>query len=157
MIHSPDSLSIGVARIRRACKSAHTHQEGDRGGREREEEERKKGKMAVRTGVLKAVLGLMAICLAAYIVGPPLYWHLMEGLASASASCPSCNCECDAMPLLSIPQGISVRLNVFARSVSIFLFEVFICRFDNLGFGFPSLDAFMGDYLFAARVCFLVD
>lgn len=113
--------------------------------------------MAVRTGVLKAVLGLMAICLAAYIVGPPLYWHLMEGLASASASCPSCNCECDAMPLLSIPQGINARLNVYARSVSIFLFEVFICRFDHLGFGFLALDAFMGDCLFAARVCFLVD
>ncbi|KAL1555502.1 hypothetical protein AAHA92_11230 [Salvia divinorum] len=62
--------------------------------------------MAVRTGVLKAVLGLMAICLAAYIVGPPLYWHLMEGLASASATCPSCNCDCDALPLLSIPKGL---------------------------------------------------
>ncbi|KAG6419580.1 hypothetical protein SASPL_121802 [Salvia splendens] len=60
--------------------------------------------MAVRTGVVKAVIGLMAICLAAYIVGPPLYWHLMEGLASASATCPSCNCDCDALPLLSIPQ-----------------------------------------------------
>ncbi|KAL0362379.1 UNVERIFIED_CONTAM: hypothetical protein Scaly_1193100 [Sesamum calycinum] len=66
--------------------------------------------MAVRTGVLKAVLGLMAVCLAAYIVGPPLYWHLMEGLASASgsASCPPCNCDCDSLPLLSIPQAVSV-------------------------------------------------
>ncbi|KAK6134732.1 hypothetical protein DH2020_031534 [Rehmannia glutinosa] len=62
--------------------------------------------MAVRTGVLKAAVGLMAICLAAYIVGPPLYWHLIEGLASASASasCPPCNCDCDSLPLLSIPQ-----------------------------------------------------
>ncbi|GFP79577.1 hypothetical protein PHJA_000101200 [Phtheirospermum japonicum] len=64
--------------------------------------------MAVRTGVLKVALGLMAICLAAYIVGPPLYWHLMEGLASASASsCPPCNCDCDSLPLLSIPQGLN--------------------------------------------------
>ncbi|GER53226.1 hypothetical protein STAS_30733 [Striga asiatica] len=62
--------------------------------------------MAVRTRFVKAALGLMAICLAAYIVGPPLYWHLMEGLASASASatCPPCNCDCDSVPLLSIPQ-----------------------------------------------------
>lgn len=82
--------------------------------------------MAVRTGVLKAVLGLMAICLAAYIVGPPLYWHLMEGLASASASCPSCNCECDALPLLSIPQGTYTWFNAYARSVPIFLFEMLI-------------------------------
>ncbi|KAK6134717.1 hypothetical protein DH2020_031543 [Rehmannia glutinosa] len=65
--------------------------------------------MAVRTGVLKAAVGLMAICLAAYIVGPPLYWHLIEGLASASASasCPPCNCDCDSLPLLSIPQGLN--------------------------------------------------
>lgn len=63
--------------------------------------------MAVRTRVLKTVIGLLAICLAAYIVGPPLYWHLVEGLASASAaSCPSCNCECDSLPLLTIPQGM---------------------------------------------------
>ncbi|XP_051152249.1 uncharacterized protein LOC127266145 [Andrographis paniculata] len=62
----------------------------------------------VRTGVLKAVVGLMAVGLAAYIVGPPLYWHLMEALASASAppSCPACNCDCDSMPLISIPQGL---------------------------------------------------
>ncbi|KAL7086695.1 hypothetical protein ACP275_13G016700 [Erythranthe tilingii] len=65
--------------------------------------------MAVRPRVLKAALGLMAVCLAAYIVGPPLYWHLMEGLASASASasCPLCNCDCDSVPLLSIPQGLN--------------------------------------------------
>ncbi|KAL7128758.1 hypothetical protein ABFS83_13G015900 [Erythranthe nasuta] len=65
--------------------------------------------MAVKPRVLKAALGLMAVCLAAYIVGPPLYWHLMEGLASASASasCPLCNCDCDSVPLLSIPQGLN--------------------------------------------------
>lgn len=66
--------------------------------------------MAVRTGVLKGVLGLMALGLAAYIVGPPLYWHLIEGLAAASSSsisCPPCNCDCDSLPLLSIPQGLN--------------------------------------------------
>ncbi|KAL6570660.1 hypothetical protein OROGR_000210 [Orobanche gracilis] len=65
--------------------------------------------MALRTEVLKAAIGLMAICLAAYIVAPPLYWHLIEGLASASASasCPPCNCDCDSLPLLFIPQGLN--------------------------------------------------
>ena len=77
---------------------------------------RKGAKMAVRTGVLKVVLGLMAICLAAYIVGPPLYWHLKEGLASASAACPTCNCDCDALLLLSIPKGAC------AGSVKVFVF-----------------------------------
>ncbi|XP_051119833.1 uncharacterized protein LOC127243707 isoform X2 [Andrographis paniculata] len=59
--------------------------------------------MTVRTGVLKAALGLMATCLAAYIVGPPLYWHLIE--AFGSTGCPPCDCDCDSLPdLLSIPQ-----------------------------------------------------
>ncbi|XP_073283590.1 uncharacterized protein [Primulina huaijiensis] len=65
--------------------------------------------MVVRSGVLKAVVGIMALCLAAYIVGPPLYWHLVEGLAafsrSSSSSCSSCNCDCvDSLPLLSVPE-----------------------------------------------------
>ncbi|EPS68037.1 hypothetical protein M569_06737, partial [Genlisea aurea] len=64
--------------------------------------------MAVRTGVLKAAVSLMAVCLAGYIVGPPLYWHLMEGLASTSsaASCPVCDCDCDSLSLMSIPEGL---------------------------------------------------
>ncbi|CAK9148832.1 unnamed protein product [Ilex paraguariensis] len=62
-------------------------------------------------GVLKAGLGLMALCLAGYIVGPPLYWHIVEGLAavsrsSSSVSCPPCNCDCSSQPLLTIPQGL---------------------------------------------------
>ncbi|KZV53281.1 hypothetical protein F511_07575 [Dorcoceras hygrometricum] len=66
--------------------------------------------MAVRSGVLKAAVGIIAFCLAAYIVGPPLYWHLVEqGLAafspSSSSSCPSCICDCvDPLQLLSVPQ-----------------------------------------------------
>lgn len=85
-----------------------SERERERFGRRRT----KIAKMAVRPGVLKAALGVMAVCLLAYIVGPPLYWHLMEGLASASASasCPSCNCECDSVPLLSIPQGMCQTL-----------------------------------------------
>ncbi|KAK4369394.1 hypothetical protein RND71_013186 [Anisodus tanguticus] len=59
--------------------------------------------------VLKAVLGLMAISLAAYILGPPLYWHLMEGLAAASSvsTCPPCNCDCKSEPFFFIPPGLS--------------------------------------------------
>ncbi|CAA2969052.1 uncharacterized protein LOC111372297 [Olea europaea subsp. europaea] len=68
--------------------------------------------MAVKSRVLKAVVGLMALCLAGYIVGPPLYWHLLEGIASVSrsssaSSCPSCICECDSLPLLTIPKDLS--------------------------------------------------
>ncbi|KAK4366712.1 hypothetical protein RND71_014592 [Anisodus tanguticus] len=60
--------------------------------------------------VLKAVLGVMAISLAAYILGPPLYWHFMEGLAAASSSvstCPPCNCDCNSEPFFFIPPGLS--------------------------------------------------
>jgi len=63
--------------------------------------------------LLKAALGLMALCMAGYILGPPLYWHVTEGLAalsrsaSSSSSCPLCSCDCSSQPLLSIPQGLS--------------------------------------------------
>lgn len=62
--------------------------------------------------VLKSVLALMAISLAAYILGPPLYWHLMEGLAAVSRSssvttCPPCNCDCNSEPFFVIPTGLS--------------------------------------------------
>ncbi|GMG98690.1 hypothetical protein Nepgr_000530 [Nepenthes gracilis] len=64
-------------------------------------------------GVVKLTLGLIALCIAGYIVGPPLYWHFMEGLAavshssSSSAACPSCVCDCSSQPLLSVPQELS--------------------------------------------------
>lgn len=62
-------------------------------------------------GVLKGVVAILALCLAGYIVGPPLYWHSLEALAasSSSASCPSCPpCDCSSsLPLLSIPQELS--------------------------------------------------
>ncbi|XAR55356.1 hypothetical protein NMG60_11035407 [Bertholletia excelsa] len=62
--------------------------------------------------LLKAVVALMALCLAGYILGPPLYWHFMEGLAAVSrsssySSCPPCNCDCSSQPLLTIPQGLT--------------------------------------------------
>ncbi|XP_057460286.1 uncharacterized protein LOC130750832 [Actinidia eriantha] len=63
-------------------------------------------------GVLKAALVVLGLCLAGYILGPPLYWHFMEGLAavsrsSSSASCPPCVCDCSSQPLLNIPQGLT--------------------------------------------------
>lgn len=69
--------------------------------------------MGLNPAVLKAALGLLALSLAGYIVGPPLYWHFMEGLAAVSthsSSCPACTCDCSSQPLLSIPQGISFLL-----------------------------------------------
>ncbi|KAK2992513.1 hypothetical protein RJ640_005660 [Escallonia rubra] len=56
-------------------------------------------------GMMKVAMGLMGLCLAGYIVGPPLYWHLTEALPSIRrASCPPCLCDCSSEPLLSIPQ-----------------------------------------------------
>lgn len=55
--------------------------------------------------VVRFVLVVMALGLAGYIVGPPLYWHLAEALGRSSA-CPLCApCDCSAQPLLSLPQG----------------------------------------------------
>lgn len=66
--------------------------------------------------VLKVVLGVVGLCIAGYILGPPLYWHFMEGLAAvghssssspSSYSCPPCQCDCSSQPLLTIPEGLA--------------------------------------------------
>ncbi|KAK3039659.1 hypothetical protein RJ639_027000 [Escallonia herrerae] len=58
-------------------------------------------------GMMKVAMGLMGVCLAGYIVGPPLYWHLAEALPSVGRpSCPPCLCDCSSQSLLSIPEGI---------------------------------------------------
>ncbi|KAJ4982135.1 hypothetical protein NE237_032972 [Protea cynaroides] len=58
-------------------------------------------------GLLKGTITMIALCLAGYILGPPLYWHLSEGLAAVSrASCPPCVCDCASQPLLSISEGL---------------------------------------------------
>ncbi|KAL1812910.1 hypothetical protein ACET3Z_022975 [Daucus carota] len=67
--------------------------------------------------VIQVTLGVLALCLAGYIVGPPLYWHFMEGVAAITrsspssytySSCPPCHCDdCSSQPLVSIPQGLS--------------------------------------------------
>lgn len=63
---------------------------------------------------LKVGMGLMGLCLAGYIVGPPLYYHLSEVFtaavrpsASSSSSCPPCLCDCSSQPLLSLHDGLS--------------------------------------------------
>ncbi|KAI4334137.1 hypothetical protein L6164_018866 [Bauhinia variegata] len=60
--------------------------------------------------LLKVGLGVVALCIAGYILGPPLYWHLIEGLAAvkhSSSTCAPCVCDCSSQPLLSIPEGLS--------------------------------------------------
>uniref|UniRef100_A0A6N2MEV8 DUF1068 domain-containing protein n=1 Tax=Salix viminalis TaxID=40686 RepID=A0A6N2MEV8_SALVM len=60
-----------------------------------------------QAAVVKVGLGLMAVCIAGYILGPPLYWHLKEGfvaIARSSPNCAPCLCDCSSQPLLSIPQ-----------------------------------------------------
>ncbi|KAI4295949.1 hypothetical protein L6164_035942 [Bauhinia variegata] len=53
---------------------------------------------------LKLAMWMLGLCLAAYIAGPPLYWHLTEAFVAAS-SCPPCHCDCSFEPLLSLSDG----------------------------------------------------
>lgn len=53
---------------------------------------------------MTALVALLGLGLAAYIVGPQLYWHAAEVL-TAAAACPACDCNCDARPLLDLPEG----------------------------------------------------
>ncbi|KAI3868589.1 hypothetical protein MKX03_036657 [Papaver bracteatum] len=63
--------------------------------------------------VVKGFLGTVGLCLIGYILGPPLYWHLTEGLIAISHSsiantCPPCICDCTSQDslqesLLSLP------------------------------------------------------
>ena len=63
--------------------------------------------------VLKVGLVVVGLCIAGYILGPPLYWQFVEGLAavshssssSSSYACPPCQCDCSSQPILSIPEG----------------------------------------------------
>ncbi|ONK74472.1 uncharacterized protein A4U43_C03F6630 [Asparagus officinalis] len=62
---------------------------------------------ALNPRLLRAILLLMGLGLASYIVVPPLYWHLVEALGSSSSSCPPCSCDCSSQPLLSLPEELS--------------------------------------------------
>ncbi|KAL2938109.1 Tuftelin [Bienertia sinuspersici] len=72
------------------------------------------------SGVVKLSLGFIALSIAAYIVGPPLYWHFLGGSAptslssssslsfsSTSTNCPPCSCNCNSSPLITIPDDCS--------------------------------------------------
>lgn len=55
--------------------------------------------------LVTAVVALLGLGLAAYIVGPQLYWHASEALGRSTGACPACDCDCDARPLLALPEG----------------------------------------------------
>ncbi|KAK2379992.1 hypothetical protein P8452_36325 [Trifolium repens] len=64
--------------------------------------------------VLRASLIIVALTIAGYILGPPLYWHFKEALAavkhsssSSPSTCAPCHCDCSSQPTFSIPQGLS--------------------------------------------------
>ncbi|KAF5814213.1 hypothetical protein HanRHA438_Chr03g0119341 [Helianthus annuus] len=61
--------------------------------------------------VAKIGIVFLGLSLVGYLLGPPLYWHLLEGFAavrrsSSAASCPPCNCNCDPRPDISFPHGL---------------------------------------------------
>jgi hypothetical protein len=80
--------------------------------------------------VLRASLIIVALTIAGYILGPPLYWHFKEALAavkhSSSSSSPSicapCHCDCSSQPTFSIPQGIVFFTTPFHFFVFLSLF-----------------------------------
>ncbi|XP_028052878.1 uncharacterized protein LOC114297871 [Camellia sinensis] len=58
--------------------------------------------------MVKVAMGLMGVCLAGYIIVPPLYWHISEALASLRrSSCPPCLCDCSSQPFLSLSEGLN--------------------------------------------------
>ncbi|XP_061375277.1 uncharacterized protein LOC133317431 [Gastrolobium bilobum] len=60
------------------------------------------------SGVLVRVgLGVVALCIAGYIAGPPLYWHLIEAAKYSSSGCGPCLCDCSSQPMILMPQGLS--------------------------------------------------
>ncbi|XP_052737008.1 uncharacterized protein LOC128197981 isoform X2 [Vigna angularis] len=62
--------------------------------------------------VVRFGLWVAALSIAGYIVGPPLYWHLVELLNhSSSSSCTPCVCDCSSQPIISIPQFNHVLSN----------------------------------------------
>ncbi|KAM1229523.1 hypothetical protein ACFX2G_040690 [Malus domestica] len=59
--------------------------------------------MATSPSILKAGLVIVRMCVGEYIVGPPLYWHFMEGLVavshfsfSSSSTCSPCTSDCSS-------------------------------------------------------------
>jgi len=76
--------------------------------------------------ILRAVLVLMGIGVGAYILGPPLYWHVAEALARNAADCGPCSCDCSSQPLLSVVEGNFTV--VFEAKLIPFLLDLCIIR-----------------------------
>eukprot|EP00252_Welwitschia_mirabilis_P023430 TRINITY_DN6610_c0_g3_i1.p1 TRINITY_DN6610_c0_g3~~TRINITY_DN6610_c0_g3_i1.p1 ORF type:complete len:190 (+),score=46.74 TRINITY_DN6610_c0_g3_i1:226-795(+) len=59
-------------------------------------------------GALKLVVLMLGMVMATYIIGPPLYWHIAEDLASLrhSTTCEPCFCDCPSESLVAIPTGL---------------------------------------------------
>ena len=57
---------------------------------------------------LKLTMVLLGMSLEIYILGPPLYWKLVDGLVSIrhASAFPSCICDCSAESMSTIPLGI---------------------------------------------------
>lgn len=62
---------------------------------------------AINPRLLRLIPLIMGLGLAAYIIAPPLYWHIAEALGRSSSSCPPCSCDCSSQPLLSLPEELS--------------------------------------------------
>ncbi|KAJ6832895.1 uncharacterized protein M6B38_264360 [Iris pallida] len=61
---------------------------------------------ALNPSFLKVILLIVGLGLSAYILAPPLYWHLAEALSSSSP-CAPCSCDCSSQPLLSLSEELS--------------------------------------------------
>ncbi|CAA6669876.1 unnamed protein product [Spirodela intermedia] len=69
---------------------------------------------ALNPRLVKMVLVVMGLGIGGYILGPPLYWHLVEVVlgrssnasSSGAAECPVCDCDC-SLPLLEMPEELS--------------------------------------------------
>jgi Protein of unknown function (DUF1068) len=89
--------------------------------------------------LIRAMVMVLGLGLAGYIVGPPLYWHVVEALGGSSG-CPPCTCDCSSQPLLSIPHGTGYlfRLLRFILQICSYIvpksdfFFISACRIEQL-------------------------
>ncbi|KAE8816534.1 putative methyltransferase PMT26 [Hordeum vulgare] len=52
-----------------------------------------------------ALVALLGLGVAAYIIGPPLNWHVTEALGRSPGACHTCAYDWDALPLPQLPEG----------------------------------------------------
>ncbi|GLJ26535.1 hypothetical protein SUGI_0513870 [Cryptomeria japonica] len=58
--------------------------------------------------VAKGMMLLLGMVVGVYMLGPPLYWQVVEGVASAS-TCPACRCDCPSESMVNIPTDCGKR------------------------------------------------